>query len=191
MYHPAWEGRNIWTLLSHFFVADKEPWARIATNKQQNSLILFLQTNLVVNDQTTYHHECQQCSCTLLWIAMFPSVLENFFFSFQLALFFAGENWTDNLNRGGERRGQNCSWNFTLNYGQKMHQRNLFEFKGDKFASNCGRRSGESGKGVGWAEGGDEEAKGGEWRELWLNLDLWIWNMLSWKNIWKVSVVEI
>ena len=37
-------------------VADEEPWARIATNKQQNSTILFLQTNLVVKDQTTFHH---------------------------------------------------------------------------------------------------------------------------------------
>ena len=38
-------------------VADEEPWARIATNKQQNSTILFLQINLVVKDQTTYHHK--------------------------------------------------------------------------------------------------------------------------------------
>ena len=127
--------------------------------------------------------------CCELWC--FHLSLENFFATSSLHFCFSGENWTDNLNRGGERRGQNCSWNFTLNYGQKMHQRNLFEFKGDKFASNCGRRSGESGKGVGWAEGGDEEAKGGEWMELWLNLDLWIWNILNWRHIWKVSVVEI
>ena len=33
--------------------ADEEPWAQIATNKQQNSTILFLQINLVVKDQTT------------------------------------------------------------------------------------------------------------------------------------------
>ena len=38
-------------------VTDEEPWARIATNKQQNSTILFLQINLVVKDQTTYHHK--------------------------------------------------------------------------------------------------------------------------------------
>ena len=31
-------------------VADEEPWARIATNKQQNSTILFFQINLVVKD---------------------------------------------------------------------------------------------------------------------------------------------
>ena len=37
-------------------VADEEPWARIATNKQQNSTIIFLQENLVVKDQTTFHH---------------------------------------------------------------------------------------------------------------------------------------
>ena len=37
-------------------VADKEPWARIATNKQQNSTMIFLQINLVVKDQTTFHH---------------------------------------------------------------------------------------------------------------------------------------
>ena len=47
-----------------------------------------------------------------------------------------------------------------------MHQGYLFEFKGDKFASKCGGRSGEYGKGVGGAEGGGEEAEGGEWREL-------------------------
>ena len=69
-----------------------------------------------------------------------------------------------------------------------MHQGYLFEFKGDKFASKCGRRSGECGKGVGWAEGGDEEAKGGE---LWLKLDL-EFEICPVENTFdKISVVEI
>ena len=37
-------------------VADEEPWARKASNKQQNFKISFLQINLVVKDQTTYHY---------------------------------------------------------------------------------------------------------------------------------------
>ena len=44
-------------------VADKEPGARIATNKQQNSSILFLQINLVVKDQTTYHQVPKPVIC--------------------------------------------------------------------------------------------------------------------------------
>ena len=36
---------------------DDEPWARKASNKQQNLKICFLQINRVVKDQTTYHNE--------------------------------------------------------------------------------------------------------------------------------------
>ena len=48
-----------------------EDWlnqVRIATNKQQNSTILFLQINLVVKDQTTYHHIISPDFFRLLWL---------------------------------------------------------------------------------------------------------------------------